>query len=106
MERGHGREVAARDGRLARPVLEVAGELRPERCFEGDVLARHRHPGVAEHEAGLGDVVVELLQARGALGFLDAVEGIGQHVQREVVISNDELVADQVVQRLLQLFGL
>lgn len=51
-------------------------------------------------------MVVELLEPRRALDSARAFLGIGEHMQAEVMIADDETVADQVIQRVCELVGL
>ncbi len=67
VERRHRGKVARGDRRLARPHEAVAGQLRPERRLQRQILARHGHAGVGEQAARQRHLVVERLEPlRGA----------------------------------------
>lgn len=87
VEAGEPGEVAAGDVAHPDPVAEVAGQLRPERPGDANVLA-----GVFDADMGQGgtggvDVLVQLLLA------------VGQDEQRQAVRPHHEAVGHEVVQR-------
>ena len=100
MKGAHAREVAGRDRRLAGAVGEVAGQLRPVGGGECHVFARDEHPGLTENRARGLDAGVEGLE-RGLRLALDRIPGLGQHLQRQVVIAHRELIARDLVERLV-----
>ena len=104
VKRGHRREIARRDRRLAWPVREISGQLRPERGFQRKVLARDQHAGVGEKAARQRDSVVELFEPGPEIlaTVVRRIDGIRQHLQREMMIPHHELVARQCIQRLFR----
>ncbi len=102
----HGREIARRDRRLAGPEREISRQLRPERGFQSQILARHQHAGVGENAARQGNMVVQRLEPPSPRQIIRGVRNFRQQLQREVMIAHHELVAGERVQRLLELRGL
>ena len=74
----HGGEVPRGDRRLARPVAEIARELRPEPRLESQVLPGDRHAGIRQDRTRQGNMIVE----RGERPFvLPRHDRVGEHLQ-------------------------
>ena len=51
-------------------------------------------------------MIEEILESPPSFRFLHAHKGIGKYLQREVMIAHHEFIARQLIERVLQLFGL
>ena len=106
MKRGHGREIAARDGGLTKPSTEIPRKLAPVGGLQGQVLARDRHVGFRENPARNANTVIQDPLLHSQFGFVVAGEGIREDQERQVVIAHDELIPRKGIESIFQLRGL
>src|SRR5689334_21069367 len=95
VERHHRSKVTRGQGRFTRTQSEVPRQLRPECGLERQVLSGNSHPRICEVAAREGHVVVEYLQPSGARRDRSFVADVCQHLQTEVMLTHDELVASE-----------